>query len=371
VRVIGATAALVAVHELVVGGTALALLAVGAVGTGIVVAAIARTIAGATSENAITGWKRELIVVACGLPLVIAAFATGAVIVAPDPGYTPRALVADLVDDQPSGPGVFVAMRAPSWFALQYERTIAGLRPDLELVPPLPGQRADVIVADALRAGTNVGADSAAFGRLDVQRSIPRGRGFQLLAQPADVVIPVEPFPHYAPGVGAGESLILALERARLEAAAGRLDAAARAAGLTTRFGAADLAVLALTVPTHERPPLFGFLPLDAAARGPWLADVFGDDLAWLAALPQPEPPADAPMPRRLHALWRQMIAGTLAPDAPAIAALGPDAVEATKELRAWLAPSSGPPNEPAGSAAALPHSAAPATSPAEKKTAR
>ncbi|MEO8553056.1 MAG: hypothetical protein ABI678_23950, partial [Kofleriaceae bacterium] len=124
-----------------------------------------------------------------------------------------------------------------------------------------------------------------------------------------------------------------------LEAASNRLDAAARAAGLTSRFGAADLAVLGATQPSRARPALFGFLPLGEVPRGPWLVETFGDDLAWVASIAQPDPPPTAPMPRRLHALWRQIFARTLKPDAPAIAALGPIAVAATAEMMREVGP--------------------------------
>lgn len=333
VRLLGAIAGLAALHEIVVGNAGVALLAAFAVAASIVAAAITKL-----ALDTLAGWKRDLAVIGCGAPLLIAAFATGATIVTDD-DPTPRTLVADLISEIPPGPGTFLSTRAPSWFALQYERTIAGRRPDLDLVPPLPVQRADVIAADALRAGKVVGADAAAFGRLDIKRAIPRDRGFQLVATTPEIATAVAPPAHYTTPTGADESLALALERARLEAASNRLDAAARAAGLTTRFGAADLAVLGATLPSRARPALFGFLPLDETPRGPWLVDTFGDDLAWVASIAQPEPPASAPMPRKLHALWRQIFAGTLKPDAPQIAALGPIAVAATTEMMKEIGP--------------------------------
>jgi len=344
VRILAGFAAIVALDEIVVGGSASALLAVFGVAAAVVPAALAKLVAGE-----LAGWKRAAAVVACGLPLLVASVGTGAAFVTDD-GTTPRKLVADLVDELPPGPGTFISMRLPSFFALQYERAIAGLRPDLDLVPPLPPERADVIAADALRAGKLVAADTAAFGRLDLRRARPRGRGFQLLGDIPDAdaqTTAILPPAHYATAIGADESLVLAIERGQLEAANFHLDRAARAAGLvnsgatsdSARFGGADLALLAATRPTQSQPSLFGFLPLAAIARGPWLADVFGDDLAWMAAIKQLPPPPAAAMPRRLHALWRQMFEGTLKPDAPEIAALGPEAVAATKEMWSALAP--------------------------------
>jgi hypothetical protein len=204
-----------------------------------------------------------------------------------------------------------------------------------------------VIAADGLRAGRLVAADAAAFGRLDAQRARPRGRGFQLLGEAPGAALDatrVDPPAHYATAIGADESLVLAIERAQLEAANGHLDRAARAAGLVApdggRFGAADLALLAETAPSRARPALFGFLPLTALPRGPWLADAFGDDLAWMAAIRAPALPLTAPMPRRLHALWRRIFEGTLKADAPEIGALGPTAVAATTEMVKELLPS-------------------------------
>jgi hypothetical protein len=93
------------------------------------------------------------------------------------------------------------------------------------------------------------------------------------------------------------------------------------------------LAVLAATTPVKERPALFGLLPLASTPPGAWLLDLFGDDLAWVAGLPISPVPADAPMPRRLHAKWRAILSGTAKPDDADIATMGPDAVKATREL--------------------------------------
>jgi hypothetical protein len=318
-RVLAAIATLATAHQILIGGNGEIMLGVFAIGVAIVPAAVARMI----------GTKRELIVIAIGAPLVIAALAMG--IATDDPRDTPRRLVADLVDQVPNGPGTFIARRAPAWFALQYERTVAGMRPDLDLVPPVSPERADVVAVAALRAHRIAASDAAAFGRLDETLARPRGRGFQLLGRAPETASAVEPPADYASTTGTEEALALALERAEHEAASGRLAAAARALGLDHRFGAADLAVLSATVPTRDRPALFGFLP--PGPLGPWTVDVFGDDLAWIANIPLADPPAGAPMPRQLHALWRKLLIGAIKPDAPELAALGPTAVAATAEM--------------------------------------
>lgn len=333
-RWLGLAIALAIAHEALVGGAAPAALALLAVGAAIVPSALVRVAAAGAS-----GVTRHVATALAGVPLVVVAALVGATLHVDDPADAPAQLAHDLVASVPPGEGVFVATRRTSWLALQYERTVAGARPDLALVPPLPATRADVIVADALRDGRVVGADVAAFGRLDIRRAVPRGRGFQLVGEVPPAPTRVLPPPRYATEIGAEQAIVIALERARFEAANGRLDAAARAAGLEQRFGAADLAVLATTVPTKQRPALFGFLPIASERPGPWLLDTFGDDLAWVAGIEIPEADERAPIARRLHALWRKILLGTMTPDDPAIAALGPAAMTATRELFQPAAP--------------------------------
>lgn len=326
---LAAIVALVAANTILVGNPGV-LVAVLALGVAIVIAAIARmlippedTVRPADAEKpfalGLTGWKRDAAVAACGAPLLVAALATG--FGTDDPGSTPRTLAHDLVDEIPTGPGTFVATRPAGLFALDYERAIAGLRPDLALVV----SKDDVLVADTLRKHQIVGSDSAGFGRLDLARAQPRGRGFQLQgirAEPA----PVLPIAGYESALGKDEALALALERAEAEAASGRLAGAARALELQDRFGAADLAVLAATQPSRDRPALFGYLP--PQPRGEWVKDAFADDLAWMANIPVAEPPATSPAPRRLLALWRKILLGTAKPEEAA--QLGSDAADAT-----------------------------------------
>ena len=112
----------------------------------------------------------------------------------------------------------------------------------------------------------------------------------------------------------------------------GRPDSSTHWRGLAAKYGARDLAVLSTSLPSRERPALWSYIPrLDHRAPGPWLLELFGDDLAWVAGLPQPA--VDGPPARRLHALWRELLAGQRTAEDPEIAALGPTAVASLTDL--------------------------------------
>ena len=307
-------------HAIVIDPDATSVLALCAVGAAVVPSAVVRLLPA----------QRHLVAAIASVPLVGIALVSGPAFAIDDPGDAPARLATDLAADQPPGPGVFVATRFTTWAALDYARVIAGARPDLALVPPLPPERADVIVKNALVANAIAASDRFAFGRLDPKRAYPRGRGFQLLAAEPQTLAEIRPPARYRSTVGGHESVLLALALAQLEAGNGRLDAAAHAAGLVpARFNAADLALLRTAQPEH--PPLFGMLPPLGTPPGPWMLQLFGDDLAWVAGLEVPD--AGFPPERRLHALWRKLLAGAIKPDDPAIAALGPIAVAATADL--------------------------------------
>ncbi len=321
--------AIAAAHVVLVDRQPLPMLALLAIGCAVVPSAIVRVIPVPDDRPR----RRHVIAALAGLPLIAAGMLVGPAFGVDDPGHAPSRVASDLTSTLPPGPGLIYAKRTPTWSALQYERAIAGSRPDLALAPPIEvgGIGADVQVALAVRAGWIVGADVPEFGRLDLRFAFPRGRGFQLLgvAPPTDVR-PIPPPAHYRSEVGAEVGTLAAVERARYEAVFGRLGAAARAAGLTERFGAADLAILSTTAPS--RPAFFGFIPdLDHLPPGPWMLDLLGDDLAWSVGLDIPE--VDAPRERVLHRLWRALWRGQLEPDDPQIAALGPEAVRATHEM--------------------------------------
>jgi hypothetical protein len=319
-------AALALVHAALVGGE-IAALAVVALGCAVIPSAIVRAV-GATD-------RRHLVALGGGLPLVAAAALTGPALTVDDPGATPARVADDLIGEAPPGPGIVVPVNEASLLALEYARVVAGARPDLVFAPA-----SDVAVADALRSNRVVISEVSGFGRLDPRRAVARGRGFQLLGGLPAVTAPVAPPAKYDSATGRDLSLRLALERARFEASAGRLDAAARAAGLTKRFRAADLAVLAATRPTLARPPFYRFLPITSPDVE---VEVFGDDLAWVAHLDEPALPDNAPDARRLHARWRLLWLGKATPNDPEIAALGPAAVAATAAMLATYAAAAQP----------------------------
>jgi hypothetical protein len=328
---LAAAIAVAAGHAIAFDHEPAALLALLAVGAAIVPGAIVRA-AAATSASG----RRHAVALVAGVPLVGAALAAGSASAGEDPGDSPARLANDLTGELPPGPGVFVATRAPAAVAIRYAQRIAGARPDLQLAPPT-----DAVVVEALRRAGIAGADTPAFGRLDPRRARPRGRGFQLLAEPPATGAPVPPPARYRTPIGEREALALALARARYEGSYGRLDLAARAAGLLERFRAADLAILSIAAPTRARPALFGFIPSlgPSLGGGPpgerWELELFGDDLAWVAGLPQPD--ASWPAERVLHALWRKIWRGELSPSDPAITALGLRAIVATQVMLAEL----------------------------------
>jgi hypothetical protein len=306
------------------------LLAILAVGIAVIPSAIVR---------AVSAPRRELVVVGAGIPLVLMALLVGPAFGVDDPRGAPTRLANDLIGSLPPGPGAIVLTRATPWAAVSYEKRVAGARPDLALAPLMPPSDADALIVGRLRNKDLVVSDVPALGRLDPMRAVPRGRGFQIQLVEAARAVPPPPPATYASAIGEQQAVVLALTRARYEAGSGRLDAAARAAGLTSRFRAADLALLATTAPSPARPPLFGFIPRFPDEPARVRLELFGDDLAWAAGLEQPEAEGrrgesiDAPRSRKLHALWREMLFGTRKPDDPAIAALGPEAVAATQEL--------------------------------------
>jgi hypothetical protein len=244
------------------------------------------------------------------------------------PARAARAVTGGL----PAGPGVLILDAPALWSAARFERIVAGERPDLAIVAR--DADADRLAAIQLQAGRPAGSDVAGVGRLDPRHAIPRGRAFQILAGPPPAPPPAPPAPAGWPGAtGAALAEDLALARARYEAMIGRLDEAARAAGLAgERFDAAELALLAAAVPSPARPAVHGFIPPLGGGRAV-ARDLLADDLAWVAGLDAAPLPPRAPPERRLHALWRDLLAGQRDADDPDLAALGPAAAQATAEM--------------------------------------
>ncbi|MEJ7596512.1 MAG: hypothetical protein WKG01_01275 [Kofleriaceae bacterium] len=312
--------AIAAIHAIAIDPDPTPVLALLAIAGAVIPAAVVRVIPE----------RRHLVAAVAGLPLVVVALLATPLAAIDDPAGTPARLATDLLDDLPPGPGLMVATRTTTWTAIHHAQVIAGARPDLQLTSPAV---TDGALVGAMRGGLIAGADVPSIGRLDPRLAQPRGRGFQLLLDHPTETAPVPQPASYATPRGAEQAALLAIDRGRYEAIAGRLDLAARATGLAPgRFSASDLAILATAVPTPERPALFQFIPaLEPKAAGPWLLALFGDDLAWVAGLPQAV--SEYPVERRLHALWREVWGGTRKPDDPAIAALGPLATAATKRM--------------------------------------
>jgi len=312
-------------HAAVVDRDPTALLALLAIGCAVIPSGIVRAVPSA---------RRHLVAALAGVPLVGAALLAGPAFGVDDPGPAPARLATDVLGGLPAGPGVFIATREPTWFAIEYAQDVAGARPDLSLAPLVPATTADVVAVSALRHGQLAGSDTPAFGRLDPRLAFPRSRGFQLLLERPTAIAPIPIPARYGSTIGAAQAVILAIDRARYEAVNGRLGLAARAIGLASRFGAADLAILSTTTPS--RPAMFVFVPnLEGQPPGPWMIDLLGDDLAWAAGLDVA--PVDAPRERKLHTLWRALWRGEIKRDDPAIAALGPAAIKATDEMLAAL----------------------------------
>ena len=337
--------AVAAVHAVLVAGEVrgMPLLGVLAVGAAVIPIAIVR----AAAPDA-TGRRAVGVCAAAGLPLIAVALVAGAAswrppTVADETGPTRAA--HGLMDELPAGPGIVITTRETSWFALAYAVGVAGARPDLAVAPPIPPERADVVAVTAMRLHQVAGGDVAAVGRLDVALAQPRGRAFQmLLAPPTGPVAVVPPPASYGAATDPErEARAEALERARFEATNARLGHAARAIGLAHRFGAGDLAVLAGTRPSAERPALFDFVPALGTPPGAWQLDLFGDDLAWVGGLRLPELRPGDVAPRRLHALWCEVLAKKLERDDIRITALGPAAVAATTAMLAEVIPASAP----------------------------
>lgn len=321
-RALAAAIAIVALHAAAVDHAPVVVVAMLAPGLAVIPSGIVRAVPdGAT--------RRHLIAAIAGAPLLAVALLSGPAFSVDDPGHAPARVAYDLTVGLPAGPGVLAITRTRSHSSLIYAQRVAGARPDLNVVsvdPILP----DLAVGTAVRVGATAGADVPSLGRIGFRFAAPRARAYLFARNPRFSERSIPAPADYASTPGEQLAVLAAIDRARFEAGSGRLGDAARAAGLTDRFGAAELAILSTT--RLVRPAFFGFIPqLDDLPAGRWLIELFGDDLAWVAGLEPAE--VEVPRERKLHALWRRLWAGEIAADDPQIRALGPAAVSATAEL--------------------------------------
>lgn len=321
-RGLAAAIAIVALHAAAVDHAPITLVALLAPGLAVIPSGIVRAVPDGAK-------RRHRIAAIAGAPLIGAALLSGPAFSVDDPGPTPARVAFDLTVALPAGPGVLAITRPQSRAALAYAQRVTGTRPDLQVVsvdPIVP----DLAVGTAVRAGVIAGADVPSLGRIGFQFAAPRGRAYLISPTPRFTERATPSPARYASSIGDQLSVLAAIDRARFEAGSGRLDEAARAAGLTDRFAAAELAILSTIRPV--RPAFFGFIPpLDELPPGRWMLDLFGDDLAWVGGIETAT--VEVPRERKLHALWRRLWAGEIQPDDPQIGALGPAAVRATAAL--------------------------------------
>jgi len=276
----------------------------------------------------------------------------------------PTRLWAATVGVMPPGPAVYFAVGDHALFSDQYERLVAGGRPDVavasaelcrdewfvrhlkrlrpELFVPYvdDGARGAIgerLAVENLRRGRPVGGDQPAFGRLDPRFARPMGRGFALglVAADAGPGDQARPPPRFSGAIGRRIAALVGLARGEYELERGRLGGAARAAGVEDRFGPDGPARLAAARPRADRPPLRALLPALTRVMlyEDWMGDLFADEVAWRAGLDAADPPEDAALERVLHARWRALLSGRIAPGSAALLDLGPVAAAATTRL--------------------------------------
>ncbi len=314
-----------------------------------------------------TGPRRHLVAAALALPLVAVGLA-GRTARATDSGFRrgddPTRRVAATVGQMPPGPAAYVVHGDDALFPALYERIVAGYRPDVAIVngelmrdrwfvtqvdrslPALyvpfvnDGRRypsmVEALVTGNLMAGRPVGGDEWIWRTGKPSPAAPMGRGYRYGPEPTRAA-PAPPPPDYRGAVGARVAGRIGLTRALYEAARGRLPAAVTATALSNRF-AGDEDALAAATPDPGRPVLYGLVPhktpIFIFAR--WQAELFGDDLAWIAGLPPPDPAvAGAVYERRVHLVWRQVLSGAIAVDALPDGVLDADAYRVLGDLLA------------------------------------
>ena len=305
-------------------------------------------------------WAKPVAIAAILLPLSAGGVLAGGSAEL-DRGDDPAWLWRETVEAMPPGPGLYFTSGDHTLFAGQYERLVAGGRPDIALAHPdlcrdewflrhlkrlvpdlyvpyvddgVRGSLAERLAVSNLRKGRTVGGDMPAFGRLESKRARPLARGFVWSLDIANTgaTEPAPPPPALHGFMGHRIAQTLGLARADYEAERGRFAEAARAAGVASQV---DMAALAAAVPSVARPPLLGIMPRQTTMllHEPWVTQLFRDDLEWQAGLDARAPPADAPFERQVHARWRALLTEQLEPGAPPLVDSRDVAVATTRLL--------------------------------------
>jgi hypothetical protein len=317
------------------------------------------------------GWRRHVIGGGALVPLLAIGLAVGSTVRAEDAGCrrgdAPTRLWSHTVELMPPGPGMFFAQSDHMLFALQYERLVAGARPDIAIasrelsrdrwflahidrvlpeltvpgidpgVPTAGSSTGEAMAFENLKRGRPVGGEHPALGRLKLADVAALGWAYRY-SHAADSIAddhPPEPPPSFTGDIGSRVAGRIGHDRGIYEASAGRLAGAARAAGVSGWFDDRALARLRTATITRERPPLYGLVrgPSPVFIFEPWQRLLFADDLAWVAGVRADIPRAPFPLERKLHAVWRAILSGEVAPDDPRLPDLGRGAADQTARM--------------------------------------
>jgi tetratricopeptide (TPR) repeat protein len=278
----------------------------------------------------------------------------------------PARLWSATVGALPPGPGLYFTSGDHTLFAAQYERLVAGGRPDLVVAHPelsrdewflrhvkrmmpilrvpyvddgVRGATAERLAIYNMRNGRTVGGDMPSFGRLRSRYAGAVGRGYQYVLVEADAADPARPPPDFDGHIGRRVAALVGLARGEYELERERYADAARAAGLARRLSGDQMAALAAARARADRPPLLPLLPRRTRVLlyDDWMTDLFADELAWRAGLPALRRGSGDSFEERLHARWRALLSGELEPGSPELLDAGRDAALATTRLLVGL----------------------------------
>jgi tetratricopeptide (TPR) repeat protein len=278
----------------------------------------------------------------------------------------PARLWATTVGALPPGPGLYFTSGDHTLFAAQYERLVAGGRPDLVVAHPelsrdewflrhvkrmmpilrvpyvddgLRGSTAERLAIYNMRDGRTVGGDLPSFGRLRSRYAGAVGRGYQYVLVEADAADPARPPPDFSGQIGRRVAALVGLARGEYELERDRFADAARAVGLDRRLSGEQMAALAAAKPRADRPPLLPLLPRRTRVLlyAEWMTDLFAEELAWRAGLPPVRAGGGDTFEERLHASWRALLSGDVQPGSSELLDAGRDAALATTRLLVGL----------------------------------